>query len=209
MKLLKYTLPLLLSILTISCSSDDDATENLTGQTGEITLKFDNSVGDIDFAFETEYDKSNDESFQLTNVKYIISNVAFTDSDGDVYEYPTEDNVFIISEANANDAGEIWITLDGVDAADYVSVTFGIGINQERFALGAEGQGDFLDLATEEEMMWGWATGYKFVRFDGTYSVADSETLTDQPLNIHMGSVGTSLDNYKEVTLDLNHPLAG
>jgi hypothetical protein len=48
-------------------------------------------------------------------------------------------------------------------------------------------------------MMWSWASGYKFVRFDGLFSTS---LVTDEPLAIHMGSVGSSLDNYKEVTLD-------
>ncbi|WP_289046367.1 MbnP family protein [uncultured Olleya sp.] len=201
MKLLKYTFALLACAVISACSSDDDATstEDLSGQTGSLTLKYDNGVGDQDFLFSTSYNKSNSESFKLENVKYIISNVRFTDSNGDVFMYPTEDNVFIVDEEDGNNAGEIYITLDNVDAADYVSVTFGVGIDQERFALGAEGQGDFLDLADEKGMMWSWATGYKFIRLDGTYTTS---TVIDEPLNIHMGSVGTSLDNYKEVTLD-------
>jgi len=207
MKLLKYTL-LLVSILTISCSDDNtDPIEDLVGQTGEIVLKFDNGVGDTDFIFETEYNKSNDESFQLTNLKYIISNVRFTDNEGNEFTYTEEDNIFIIDESEANDSGEVWLTLGGIDAADYVSVTFGVGVDQERYALGVDGQGDFLALANEKEMMWGWATGYKFVRFDGLYSVSTDDTLTEQPLNIHMGSIGTDLDNYKEITLDLPNSL--
>lgn len=203
MKILKYTLPLLLSVLTISCSSSDDDTEDLTGQTGEVVLKFDNGVGDQDFIFGTEYTMETEESFELTNLKYIISNVSLTDSEGNVYNYPSEDNVFIIDESDKNASGEVWVSLNGVDAADYVSVTFGVGIDQERFALGADGQGDFLDLAIEEEMLWGWATGYKFVRFDGTYTTSS----VSGDLNVHMGSVGTSLDNYKEITLDLPNTL--
>ena len=207
MKILKYLLPLLLSILTISCSDSDD-TEDLAGETGEIILKFDNGVGDQDFIFGTEYTKSNNESFQLSNLKYIISNVRLTDSEGNVFMYPTEDNVFIIDESDANTAGEVWLSLDGIDAADYVSVTFGVGIDQDRFALGADGQADFLAEAQSEEMFWAWASGYKFVRFDGTYSATSGDkALVDEPLNIHMGSIGTSLDNYKEVTLELPNSL--
>jgi len=191
MKLLKYTLPLLLSVLTISCSdSEDDNIVDLADQTGEIILKFDNGVGDSDFIFGTTYEKSNNESFQLSNLKYIISNVRLTDSEGNVFMYPTEENVFIIDESDANTAGEVWLSLEGIDAADYVSVTFGLGIDQERFALGADGQADFLAEAQEEGMFWAWASGY-----------------VDEPLNIHMGSVGTSLDNYKEVTLELPNSL--
>lgn len=206
MKLLKYTFALLACAIISSCSSDDDGNqpEDLTGQKGSLVLKYDNGVGDQDFIFGTTYTKSNAESFKLDNLKYIISNVRFTDSNGNTFEYPAEDNAFIISETNGNNAGEIWVNLDNVDAANYVSVTFGVGIDQDRFALGAAGQGTFLDLASDEGMMWSWATGYKFIRLDGTFSTG---TVTDQPLNVHMGSVGTSLDNYKEVTLNFPNTL--
>lgn len=198
MKLLKYTFALLACAILTNCSSDDDNNENLTGQSGELILKFDNSVGDQDFIFGTTYTKSNGESYQLSTLKYIISNVRVKDVDGNIYTYPTSDNVFIVNEEDGNNAGEIWVTLNDIDAANYTEITFGIGIDQDRFLLGADGQGDFLDLASDEGMLWSWATGYRFVRFDGTFS---TDTVTDEPLAIHMGSVGSSLDNYKEVSL--------
>ncbi|MBP0905382.1 MbnP family protein [Mariniflexile gromovii] len=199
MKITKIALALLLCVSIISCSSDD---ESLEGQTGTLTLKFDNSVGDQDFIFGTSYNKSNNESYKLTTLKYIVSNVRVKDSEGNTFTYPTENNVFIIDEANGNNAGEILITLDGVDAADYTEITFGIGIDQTRYALGADGQGDFLANAQAAGMMWAWATGYRFMRFDGTYSsTIANPAVEDGALALHMGSVGTSLDNYKEVTL--------
>ncbi|WP_308991173.1 MbnP family protein [Mariniflexile litorale] len=199
MKITKIALALLLCVSIISCSSDD---ENLEGQTGTLTLKFDNAVGDQDFIFGTSYTKSNGESFKLTSLKYIISNVRVKDSKGNVFTYPSSSNLFIVDEANGNNAGEIFITLNDVDAADYTEVTFGIGIDQERYALGADGQGDFLVQAQAAGMMWAWATGYRFMRFDGTYSSSIAvPAVVDGSLALHMGSVGTSLDNYKEVTL--------
>ncbi|MEN3322714.1 MbnP family protein [Mariniflexile soesokkakense] len=195
MKITKIAFALLLCVSIISCSSDD---ENLEGQTGTLTLKFDNSVGNQDFIFGTSYNKSNSESYKLTTLKYIISNVRIKDSKGNVFTYPAEKNVFIVDEANGNTAGEILITLDDVASADYTEVTFGVGIDQNRYALGANGQGNFLAEAQAAGMMWSWATGYRFMRFDGTYTDA---TVTNGALALHMGSVGTSLDNYKEVTL--------
>ncbi|PPK94847.1 hypothetical protein LY01_01600 [Nonlabens xylanidelens] len=191
---------LALSIAIISCSSDDDAMENLSNQTGELTVKFDNAVGNQDFIFDSSFSKSNGESFKLETLKYIVSNIKLTDENGVEFEYPTSDNIFIIDEANANNAGEIYVELDNVPAANYTKISFGIGVDQTRFAQGAAGQGDFLTTAQDAGMFWSWASGYKFMRLDGTYSDA---TVTDQPVNIHMGSVGTSLDNYREITLDL------
>ncbi|WP_347373950.1 MbnP family protein [Aequorivita sp. Q41] len=198
MNTLKIAFLLMLSSAIISCSTDDDNTEDLTGHKGQLVIKFDNGVGDQDFIFGTSYEKSNGESYKLETLKYLISNIALTDSNGKTFMYPTEDNVFIIDEAKGNNAGEIWVTLDNVDAADYTSISFGVGIDQARYELGADGQGDFLQLAEDEGMLWSWATGYRFTRFDGTFS---SSTVTDQALNIHMGSVGTSLDNYRAVSL--------
>ena len=197
MKIIKITFALLLCATISSCSSDDN-TEDLTGQTGDLVLKFDNGVGDQDFLFGTTYNRDNGESFQLETLKYIISNISFKDNEGNTFMYPTDSNVFIVNEADGNTAGEIWVTLDNVKAANYTEITFGIGIDQDRFALGADGQGDFLTEAQDEGMLWSWASGYKFIRFDGTYS---TDTVTDEGLNLHMGSVGTSLDNYKETTL--------
>jgi len=188
----------MLCVSIISCSSDD--TEDLTGQKGSLILKFDNGVEDQDFIFGTTYNKSNGESYKLETLKYIISNVRVKDTEGNTFIYPSDKNIFIVDESKGNNAGEIFITLNDVDAADYTEITFGIGVDQTRFLLGAEGQGDFLAQAQEAGMLWSWATGYRFVRLDGTYS---SATETDAALNIHMGSVGTSLDNYKEVTLTL------
>jgi hypothetical protein len=199
MKFSKIIVTLVLTTFLFSCSSDDPV-EQLSGQTGSLALKFDNGVGNNDFLFNTTYNRSNGESFEISNLKYIISNVRLTDENGMEFMYPELDNAFIVSEANGNNAGEIFINLENVQAANYTSITFGVGIDQERFTKGAERQGHLLDLAQEEGMMWSWASGYKFIRIDGTYSNAN---VNDQPLNIHMGSVGTSLDNYREVTLDL------
>lgn len=196
MKITKIALALLLCISVIACSSDDK--DDTTGQTGSLDLKFDNGVGDQDFIFGTTYNKSNGESYKLTTLKYIISNVRVKDSKGNTFTYPSANNVFIVDEANGNNAGVIVITLQDVPAADYTEVTFGIGIDQARFLLGADGQGDFLEEANAAGMLWSWATGYRFLRLDGTYSTS---TVTDGALAIHMGSVGTSLDNYREVTL--------
>lgn len=199
MKLIKFSFALLLCATLASCSSDDN-TEDVTGQTGNLIIKFDNGVGDQDFVFGTSYSKSNGESFTLENLKYIISNVRFKDSEGNEFLYLAEKNVFIVSEADGNNAGEILLNLEGIDAANYTEVTFGVGIDQERFVLGADGQGDFLAEAQDAGMMWSWASGYKFIRLDGTFS---TDTVTDAGLNLHMGSVGTALDNYKETTLSL------
>ncbi len=217
MKITKLALAIWLCISIISCSSNDDP-EDLTGQTGTLVLKFDNGVGDQDFIFGTSYTKSNNESFKLETLKYIISNVRLTNSEGQVVTtdnvtltqgdgsvvYQANDNAFIVNEAYANNAGEIWVTIKNIPAANYTNVQFGIGLTQERYSLGAAGQGAFLDFADAEGLMWSWATGYKFMLFEGSCNYNDGTTdLTDQSMMYHMGSQGNSVDNYRETSLDL------
>lgn len=201
MKIIPIAFIALLCISVLSCSSDDDNNvEDLTGKKGTLTLKFDNAVGDQDFIFDKVYKKSNNESYKLSVLKYIVSNVRFIDDKGKEFSIPSEQNIFIIDEAAGNNAGEIKVVFKDIQAADYTKITFGIGVDQKRYALGADGQGDFIETAQKAEMLWSWATGYRFMRFDGTYSSRD---VTDEALNIHMGSVGTVLDNYRETTLTL------
>nr|WP_272973498.1 MULTISPECIES: MbnP family protein [Croceibacter] len=88
--------------------------------------------------------------------------------------------------------------LEDIPAANYTNVSFGVGVDQDRYAMGAEGQGEFLETADEAGMLWSWATGFKFIRMDGSFS---SSSVTNDDLNVHMGSVGTSLDNYRAVSL--------
>lgn len=205
MKTLRKLSAVLLCVAVFACSKNDDSTNtdgggNTTATKGKVILKFDNGVGDLDFIMNTTFNKSNNESFQLKDLKYIISNVRLKDKNGVEYMYPKEKNIFIVSEADGNNAGEIKVELDGVDGGTYKEVTFGIGVDQERYKLGAKGQGDFLEKAESENMLWSWATGYKFTLFNGE---CNFDGKTGEDLALHIGSLGTSIDNYKEVTLSL------
>jgi hypothetical protein len=48
-------------------------------------------------------------------------------------------------------------------------------------------------------MTWSWAAGYKFIKFEGTYT--SSTTTTDTQYKVHTGKTG-DVYNYTEVTLD-------
>ena len=186
-------------ILTVfaSCSNDDDAIEELMGE-NSITLEFDNSVGSDDLLLATSsYTNSQNETLTITRLNYIVSNFRLTNDEGEVFTYEKDDSYFVTSE----ETGSTEVVLENIPAGNYVSITFGIGVDQEKYLQGAEGQGDFLTVAEETNMMWSWQAGYKFLNFEGTFT---SETITEATdFKVHMGSHGSSLDNYKEVTLSL------
>ncbi|UGU16931.1 hypothetical protein LS482_03425 [Sinomicrobium kalidii] len=187
----------LIAISHVSCSSDDD-NASLSGE-GQVSIEFDNGVNGDDLILHTStYTNSNGETLNIDRFNYIVSNFTLTDDRGNTFVYPKDDSYFVISE----ESGKTEITLTGIPAGNYITLHFGIGVDREKYLQGAEGQGDFLTEAEEEEMMWSWQAGYKFLNFEGHFT---SASVTEPAaFKIHMGSHGSGLDNYREVTLDLS-----
>ena len=194
-KILAITLVL---TLVVSCSSDDDTATELTGE-NSVTLEFDNSFGSDDLLLATSsYTNSQNETLIITRLNYIVSNFRLTNDQGETFTYEKDDSYFVTSE----ETGDTEVVLENIPAGTYVSITFGVGVDQEKYLQGAEGQGDFLTVAEETNMMWSWQAGYKFLNYEGSFT---SETVTEATdFKVHMGSHGSSLDNYKEVTLSLD-----
>lgn len=194
-KILAITLVL---TLFVSCSSDEDTATELTGE-NSVTLEFDNGVGSDDLLLATSsYTNSQNETLIITRLNYIVSNFRLTNDQGEIFTYEKDDSYFVTSE----ETGDTEVVLENIPAGTYVSITFGVGVDQEKYLQGAEGQGDFLTIAEETNMMWSWQAGYKFLNYEGSFT---SETVTEATdFKVHMGSHGSSLDNYKEVTLSLD-----
>jgi hypothetical protein len=177
-----------------ACSNDDDNTP--TGE-GSLKLEFDNVYKSADLAFNTAYTNTNGETVKVSKAKYIVSNIVLTKADGTTYTVPKSESYFIIDEATA---ASTLLTLPNIPAANYTKVSFGIGVDQEQFLLGADGQGNFLAQAQAAGMMWSWSAGYKFIAFEGTFTSA--AVTTDTTFMLHTGKTGTDY-NYATVTLDL------
>jgi hypothetical protein len=177
-----------------ACSNDDDNTP--TGE-GSLKLEFDNVYKSADLAFNTTYTNTNGETIKVSKAKYIVSNIVLTKADGTTYTVPKSESYFIIDEATA---ASTLLTLPNIPAANYTKVSFGIGVDQEQFLLGADGQGNFLANAQAAGMMWSWSAGYKFIAFEGTFTSA--AVTTDTTFMLHTGKTGTDY-NYATVTLDL------
>ncbi|MGB3145363.1 MAG: MbnP family protein [Maribacter sp.] len=191
-----YIISLLFIAVVISCNTEDQIT-NLTGE-GAVNITFDNSFGMDDLILgSTNIANSQGETLTINRLKYIVSNFRLTNDEGETFTYAKDDSYFITSE----ETGDTEVTLQNIPAGRYVSITFGIGVDQEKYLQGAEGQGTFLTEAEETNMMWSWQAGYKFLNYEGTFT---SSTVTEATeFKVHMGSHGSSLDNYKEVTLSL------
>ena len=198
MNITKYISAFLIVATLISCSSEED--ELFSGE-GNLSIEFDNSYGDADLILtSTAYKANLSEEITISNVKYIVSNIRLENEDGTIFTYPKNDSYFIVDEEVS---ASQFINLSNIPAGNYTKITFGVGVDQEKYLQGATGQGDFLTLAQEAGMMWSWQAGYKFIVFEGEYN--STNTTIPAAFAFHMGSQGTVVDNYKEVTLDLTN----
>lgn len=194
---MKFQLKNILAVLALalaftSCSDDDN--NEITGQ-GNIKLEFDNVYGSSNLAFNTPYTNSNGEVVKINNAIYIISNIVLTKTDGSTYTVPKSQSYFFVNEANA--ASTI-LNLPNIPAGNYNKVTFGVGVDQAQFDMGASGQGTLWTDAQALGMTWSWAAGYKFIKFEGTVT---STSHTNANFRVHTGKTGT-IYNYTEVSLD-------
>jgi hypothetical protein len=194
---MKFQLKNILAVMALalaftSCSDDDN--NEITGQ-GNIKLEFDNVYGSSNLAFNTPYTNSNGEVVKINNAIYIISNIVLTKTDGSTYTVPKSQSYFFVNEANA--ASTI-LNLPNIPAGNYNKVTFGVGVDQAQFDMGASGQGTMWTDAQALGMTWSWAAGYKFIKFEGTVT---STSHINANFRVHTGKTGT-IYNYTEVSLD-------
>ncbi|PTX64010.1 hypothetical protein C8N46_101620 [Kordia periserrulae] len=192
MKKIVYLFSLSLSILVLSCNSDADVIETST-----VEITFDNRISanqNLTLG-TTVYVNQNNESVVTNELKYIISNIQLTQDNGTIFEYPKADSYFVINEA---DLSSLTLNLDGIPVGNYTHISFGIGVDQSEYPL--DGMLNFIPTAEEAQMIWNWAAGYIFIKFEGTFTPQGG---TESPFVIHVGSHGQNLDNYKFVTLPL------
>ncbi|WP_299049542.1 MbnP family protein [uncultured Polaribacter sp.] len=197
MKITNYIAAFFIAVTITACTSTD---EEITGN-GNITLEFDNAFSTSDLLLDTAPYKGNEtERIKISKIKYIVSNIRLEDKEGTIFTYPKNESYFIVNEENPESQ---FINLFNIPSKDYTKITFGIGVDQEKYLQGAEGQGEFLTKAQDAGMVWSWQAGYKFFVFEGTYTSIN--TPDETAFAFHMGSHGTALDNYKEITLTLKN----
>lgn len=178
-----------------SCSNDDDKVDDLTGN-GELSLHFDHSLaGDQLILNTTSHTNSLGETLKISRFSYIVSNIQLHNVNGTIFTYPVQNGYFIVNSELQN----IDIDLENIPAGDYNKITFGIGVDQEKYLTGQTEQQAFWDLAQTQSMTWSWITGYKFINYEGTFTSQEITTPVD--FKVHMGSHGTALDNYREQTV--------
>ncbi len=192
-----------IGLTILSCKNDDELPkDDQTDLTyGTAILEFNNTINNegVELSAIT-YSNTNNENYTISELKYIISNIVLIKSNGETFDYPVERSYFLINE-DVIDSKKV--NLADIPTGEYTKIKFGFGVDQSNYPL--NGMANFIPTAEESNMLWSWSAGYIFFKFEGSYS---SDNVTDAGYMIHIGSHGTNLDNYKEVTLTLPNTLS-
>lgn len=193
--ILKKSIAILaVAISLASCSKSDDT---ISG-TGNLKIEFENGFADNALVIgSATVPTSQNEVLKISSVKYIVSNIVLTKEDGSTFTYPKSESYFIVDEATPT---SLILNLNNVPAANYKSIKFGIGVDQAQYDMGQMDIINFWTTAQNAGMTWSWASGFKFLAFEGTFT---SPTVTsDTSFMIHTGKTSTDY-NYTEVSLNL------
>jgi len=148
----KYLYLLMLAITFTSCDSDSSSS---SVEVGDFNLVFDNKVDQEDLTLNRGlfYTNGSNEDYRVSELKYIISNIELTKSNGDIYTIPVEESYFVIDEAGNKTA-----SLSDIPVGNYTSVSFGFGVDPTKYPI-ESGTLNFIPTAEETGMLWTWSRG--------------------------------------------------
>lgn len=183
------------SLLATSCKKDPDEPINNTPTptTGSITFEFDNMVGSEELVLnDSFYVNQNNDTFNVTLLKYYITNIKLYNSSGNSYAVP--ESYYLIDESNSSSKT---FTINDIPFDTYTTLEFMIGVDSTRNVSGA--QTGALDVGNN--MFWSWSSGYIMVRFEGT---SPQSTATANAVLYHIGGFSGTNNVLKTITPNLN-----
>ena len=184
--------------LLASCSKE---TTFDTATTGKVKIKFDHIAHGKNLVLDTElYTNNSNETYSISMLKYYISNIKLTKTNGDIYEVPQNDSYFLVDESKIE---SLQPTFDAPEG-EYIALEFNLGIDSNTNVQPLEGRLGVLDIANND-MYWSWNSGYIFFKMEGS---SEASTSQDKKFRYHIGLFGgmnsPTVNNNKIIKLDLN-----
>lgn len=198
----RLTLIFSVSLFTLASCKKDEVVQYNPNVKAPLTIEFDNVVGGNDLQLTTgSYTNATGENFTVTKLKYYISNVKLTRTDGTEYVVPQADSYFLVDESDeATHEAEL-----SIPEGEYRSVQFVLGVDSLRSTMDVSQRTGVLDpTGVGADMYWTWNSGYIFFKMEGTSPAA---TGMGNEFMYHIGGFGgfssPTINNIKTITLDL------
>ncbi|WP_286591062.1 MbnP family protein [Sphingobacterium sp. N143] len=215
-RLLRLFQLMLIALVMAACSKDNDKPV-----ANNISLHFNNTfknssivLGEADSPTATANTSANGQVHHFSELKYVISNIRLVKIDGTEIPYHVNDLDKGATVVNQAKLSTLDYMLADVPVGEYKQIKFGFGIKQGLNTLDQFRFPIFYGIAeaNDTEMMWQWATGYRFAKIEGFYE-SDQKKFTihtGSTLNGKAGQPDTyvqGVDAYRDITLDLNTAL--
>lgn len=154
--LLLLTIPLL-----IACNNDDKE------GTIELSIVAEMNGKPIDFGIE-RYTNSQGQFLRFTDFVFYLSEIEFVDDDGEVIGFS---DVLLHDLKNSN------TYMQTIPVGKYKSLEYKVGLTPEQNNGDPSTYEALHPLSTAQQMHWGWAAKYKFIRTEGKVDTEDTDIL--------------------------------
>lgn len=181
----KLFLAIFAATLIISCDEEEEIGPN---DKNSVILEFDNRIGDQKLVLGTTKAKNAaGEEFTVTKLNYFVSNIALKKENGEVVKFP--DQYFLVRQSEANSLN---ITLKDVPAANYIGLTYTIGVDSLKSISDVAQRTGVLDPASygSDNMYWSWNSGYIFFKMEGTSPAIPANMMGMTEYQFHIGGFG-------------------
>jgi hypothetical protein len=120
--------------------------------------------------------------YTIRRLKYYVSNVRLTRTDGGVWAEP---NSYHLITAWGAALPTSTFTISPIPVGDYTRIAFSVGVDSA-----ANSRTDYVgDLnPTDPDMVWDWHTGYTFLLVDGYSVLGTAPAATDPAIEIKLGT---------------------
>ncbi len=164
---------------------------------GSLGLEFDNVVGEEDLKLNTgSYTNASGETFTVRSLRYFISNIRLTRTDGSEYTVPQDSSYFFIDESNDNS-----MPLLKIPEGEYKGISFIVGVDSLRSTMELSERTGVLVPTIANYMNEN--NGYIFFSLEGDSPDAPQDRY-DFEIGGYGGKTSPTINNIKEITLDLS-----
>ncbi len=189
-------------ILAVACTKKpDEPVIQLPEARGTIRFSVENKINGAPVDFGVDYTNASGDTFQVTKLKYYLSNFIFTKNDGTKYTVPKDSCYFFVSQDNG---ATNTFTFNNMPTGEYKSVQFTMGVDSLKSVSDVSGWTGSLDIAGREarDMYWSWNDGFIFFKLEGTSPSAMMDINGNRTFNYHLGGYGRAgINNLKTYNL--------
>ncbi len=188
MKKLSFVLFLAAMVALSACKKDDE--NNDMDGTGQFKIELEHTFGANAFELNSAnfYTTGSGETVKFSMLKYYVSNIVLTKSDGTTWVQP--DSYYLV---DAENPASTILTIGNVPAGDYTSMSFVLGVDSTRNVSGAQTGA----LSTANGMFWSWNSGYIFFKAEGECPQSGTGNFT-----YHIGGFSGANNALRTINID-------